>query len=124
MKVSVHRDDAIHNSRDQPADRLLADRFAFAKGRVLAHVTEIGRQQHEPRCARPSQCFRGEQNGDELVIRLVERGIDDRGGGGSADRHPHFAVGKSVQGNFLQGKAKQQGQPLCIDGAGWQALNG
>ena len=79
MKVSVHRDDAIHNSRDQPADRLLADRFAFAKGGVLAHVAEIGRQQHEPPCARPPQRFGGEQNRNELVIRLVERGIDDRG---------------------------------------------
>ncbi len=78
MKVSVHRDDAIHNSRDQPADRLLADRFAFVEGCVLAHVAEIGRQQDEPPCARPPQRFRGEQNGNELVIRLVERGIDDR----------------------------------------------
>jgi hypothetical protein len=60
MKVSVHRDDAIHNSRDQPADRLLADRFAFVERCVLAHVAEIGRQQDEPPCAGASQRFRGE----------------------------------------------------------------
>ncbi len=41
-----------------------------------------------------------------------------------ADRHAHFPVGKSVQRNFLQGKAKQRGQPPGIAGAGWQAMNG
>ena len=111
-------------ARDQPADRPLADRFALVKGCVLAHVAEIGSQQHEPLGARPPQCFRGEQYGNELVVRLVERGIDDRRRGGRADRHAHFPVGKPVQRDFLEGKAKQRGQPSCIAGTGWQALNG
>ena len=124
MKVSIHRDDAIDNPCDEPADHPLADRFAFAKGCVLAHVAEIGREQHEPPCARPPQRFGCEQYGNKFVVRMVEGGIDDRRRGGRPDRHAHFPVGKPVQCDFPQGKAKQRSQPPCIAGTGWQALNG
>ena len=66
MKVGVDRDDAVHNGRDQPADGLLADRLAVVEGGVLAHVAEIGREQHEPSGARAPQRFRGEQEAMSL----------------------------------------------------------
>ena len=123
MKVGIYRDDAIHRCREQPADRFLADRFALVEGCVLAHVTEIGREQHEPSGAHPSQRFRGEQDGDQLVVRLVKGSINDRRRGGSADRHAQFPVGKTVQRDFPQKQAKPRGQPSCIVGRGGQALN-
>jgi hypothetical protein len=124
MKVGVYGDHTIHRCREQPADRPLADRFAFVEGSVLAHVTEIRCQQDEPACAGASQRFRGEQNGEDFVIRLVKRSIDDRGRCRLADRHTHFPVWKTMHRDFLQGKAKSKGQPFCIVCTGWQALNG
>jgi hypothetical protein len=73
---------------------------------------------------RPPQRFSGEENGKDFVIRLVERGMDDRGRCGLADRHTHFPVGKAMQRDFLQGKAKSRRQPFCIGDAGRQALDG
>ena len=40
------------------------------------------------------------------------------------DRHPDFAVGKPVHGDFLQGKAESISQPPRIGDTGWQALDG
>jgi hypothetical protein len=39
------------------------------------------------------------------------------------DRHPDFAVGKPVHGDFLQGKAESIRQPPRIGDAGRQALD-
>ena len=49
--------------------------------------------------------------------------MDDRGRGGVPDRHPDFAVGKPVHGDFLQGEVQPTRQPPPIDDAGWQALD-
>ena len=87
---------------EQPADRLLADRFALVKGGVLAHVAEIRREQHEPlRPARRSASAANRMR-KQLVVGLVERGIDDGGRCSRADRHAHFPVGKTVQRDFVQ----------------------
>ena len=48
MQMGVDGDDPVHRARQQPADDLLADRFAFVERRILPHVAEIGRHQHEP----------------------------------------------------------------------------
>ena len=58
MQMRIDRDDAVDSARQQPADHLLADRLAFVKGRVLPHVAEIGRDQHQPLGAAAPQALR------------------------------------------------------------------
>ena len=48
------------------ADDLLADRFAVVKGGVLAHVAEIGRDEHKPPGAAAPQRFGGKQQRESL----------------------------------------------------------
>ena len=43
------------------------------KGRILAHVAEIGRDQYQPLRALAPQRFGGEQQRDQLFVGLVER---------------------------------------------------
>ena len=54
-------------------DDLLADRLAGMKCSVLPHVAEVGRDKNEPRAAISPKRFRREQQGQELVVRTVER---------------------------------------------------
>jgi hypothetical protein len=61
IERSPRRDDAVEASRQHPAYDFLADRFAFMEGRVLPHVAEIRRHQHQPIGAATPQCFRRER---------------------------------------------------------------
>lgn len=80
VKVSVDRDDAIETIRDQSADHLLADGFAGMKSDVLPHIAKVGRDENEPFAAISPKRFRGEQQGEKLVVRPVERGVNDAHG--------------------------------------------
>ena len=112
MQMRVDGDDAVDASA--PA----AGRSTFwliaspcMKGRVLAHVAEIGRQQHQPLGASAPQRFGGEQQRDEFVVRPVQRGIDDR-------RRLHAGPtvtrispsGKACNGDLVKGHAELRGQ--------------
>ena len=124
MEMSVDGYDPIDNSRQQPADHLLADRFALLEGRVLPHVAEIGRHQNEPLRAIAPQCLGGEQERNELVVRPVERGIDDGRRGRWTDRYAQFSVRKLMQGNLVRGNAKPRCKSCCVASGGRQVLNG
>ena len=45
VQMRLHRDDVIEALRQYLADYPLADGFALAKGRILAHIAQIGRDQ-------------------------------------------------------------------------------
>ena len=92
--MGIDGNDAVHASREQRANDFLADRFALVEGSVLPHVAEIGRHQDEALGAVAPQGFGGEQQRNELVVRPIERGIDDRRG----------AAGPTVTRNSPSGK--------------------
>ena len=66
MQVGVDRDDPVNGSGDQAADDFLADRLALMKRRVLPHVAEIGRHQHQSPGAFAPQRLGG---GDDRSLR-------------------------------------------------------
>ena len=101
VQMRVDRDDAIHKTSEQPANDLLADRFARLKGSVLPHVAEIGRDQNEPLGAIAPQRFGGEQERDKFFVRPIERRIDDRDGAAGPTVTPQFPVGKPVYRDFV-----------------------
>jgi hypothetical protein len=117
VQVGVDGDDAVDRSRKKLTDGTLADGFTVMKHRILAHVAEIRRQQHQAFGSVASQRFRGEEQRDQLVVGLVQRHIDDRRRGSRAGRDPHLAVRKPVQDDVLTGKAKLCRQPSRIIGA-------
>ena len=92
--MGINSDNSICDPGEQPADRLLADRFALPKGCVLTHVAEIGRQQDDPLAAATPQRLGCEQQRDEFVIGVIERSVDDGSRGSRTYRHSNFPIGK------------------------------
>ena len=74
------------------ADDLLADRFAGMKGGVLPHVAEVWRDKNEPPAAISPKRFRGEQQREKLVVRTVERRINNADGRSRPRAHAQFAI--------------------------------
>ena len=111
MQMGVNGDYAVHRIRQQPADDFLVDRFAWMEGRVLPHVTEIGRHQHQPPRAAAPQCFRCEQQRHQLLIRLVKRRIDDGGRRRRSGGDAQLSIRETMQRDFMQRHAKPRRQP-------------
>ena len=92
MQMRVDSDDAVEAARDQRPDDLLADRLASMKRGVLPHVAEIGRDQDQRRAPFAPKRFSREQQCQQLVVRPVERRINDAdadaGRQSRAVRHP------------------------------------
>lgn len=120
--MRVDRDDAIKCLRQQLADNLLANRLAVMERRVLAHITKIGCHQNEPSRTTAPQGFTGEQQRKQLVIRLMQRGIDERRLGRLAYCDAQFLVGKAVGLDLMQGKSEPPREPPSRPRSGWQAL--
>ncbi|MET3242167.1 hypothetical protein ABIF36_007655 [Bradyrhizobium japonicum] len=96
--------------------------LARMKRNVLPHVAQIGRDQDQPLCAAATQRLCGEQQGDQLVVGLIERGIEDGGVGCGRDRDAQLAVREAVQGHLVGGKPKPRRETLRRLGAERQGL--
>ena len=111
MQVGIDRHHAIESARQQLSDDLLAHRFACMKGRVLAHIGEIGRDQHQPRGAIAPQGLGGKQQRQQLVVRLIERGKDDRGRPAGPTVTRNSPSGKAMHVDLMQRQAEPRRQP-------------
>jgi len=111
MQMRIARNDAIHRREELTHDSL-ADRFPTLKSSILTHVTKIWCDKEEACGAVSSQGFRGEEDREEFVIWLVERGIDDGRWRRLSDRHTHLSVWKPVYRNFMERHITRSGKPL------------
>ncbi len=111
VQMGVDRDHAVDVAGQKPADRPLADRLAVVKGRILPHVAEVGRNQHQPLGAAAPQRFRREQQRQQLIVGMIERRVNDgrcrRGSYGDAQ----LAVRKAMHLDRVRRNAEPCGQP-------------
>ncbi len=77
MEVSVDGYDTIETIRNETSDHLLANAFAGMKGDVLPHVAKVRGDKNEPLAAISPKGLRSKQQGEKLVVRLVERGVNN-----------------------------------------------
>ena len=112
--MSIDGDDAVERLVEEPADDTLADRFARPEGRILAHVRKIRRNEHQPFRALAPQRFRGEQQDEQLLVRLVERRIDDRRRRRGTRRNAQLSVGKPMNVDFVARNGEQCREPTRI----------
>jgi len=123
MEMGVDRHDTVERIGEEPTNDFLADRFAGMKSRILAHIAHIGRNQDQPLRSVAPQGLCGEQDGEELVVRLVERRINDRDRRSRSYADPQFAVGKPVNPDLMCRKPKLRSQSRRVRRPGPQTLD-
>ena len=122
VQMGIDRDHAVDVAGQEPADRLLADRLAVVKGRILPHVAEVGRDQHQPPGAAAPQGFRREQQRQQLVVGMIERGIDDGGCRRGSYGDAQLAVRKAMHLDRVRRNAEPRSQPRRFRRGGRQTL--
>ncbi len=124
VEVSVDRYDAIETIRDEKADHLLAYAFAGMKGDVLPHVAKVRGDESEPLTAISPQRLRGKQKGKKLVIRPVERGINNPHGRSRPRANAQLAIRKCVDVELMQWQPQTSCQTAGVVHISRQAMDG
>ena len=106
VQMGFHRDHTVEGLREEIANGALTDGVAGVERGVLTHVAEIRRNQHQSSGSSTTQCFRREQQREQLFVRIIERTANDGRRCGRPDGNAQLSVGKSMQGNLMPGDAK------------------
>ena len=114
MQMRINRNHTVDQPGDKPPDRLLADGLAGMEGNILPHIAEIRGHQHQPRHAFAPERLRREDKGNQLVVGLVERKVENHRSCGRANRDAHLAIGKAVQRDLIHGNAELHGKAYGI----------
>jgi len=97
MKMCVYRQYPVEKRRQKGRHRPLTDRLSFMEGLVLAHVTEIGRNEHEATRSVAAQRIDREQKIDQLFVRFVERAVKESRAGRGRNTDSALTVRKSMR---------------------------
>ena len=110
MQVRIDRHNPGELGAKNAANDLLSDGFSRPKGTILAHIRQVGGHKSWAFKVVGAQYRNRQQKLDQLVIRLVERPIDD----GVASYHVQpdaaFAVRESMAFDGMTGNSKFCGE--------------
>ena len=112
VEMWIQRQQAVEMVGQQLAHHPLAYRLAVMERDILPHVGEIGRDQDD--LGRPVGAQRGhrQQQLDQLVVRMIERAIQERSFRRRLDSNQALAVRKPVHRHRPAWHAERLRQPL------------
>ena len=124
MQMRIDSNDAIEAARKQGANDPLIDRLTSMKGGILTHIAKIRSSQDQSACAFATKRFSREKQCQQLVIRPVERRINDACRRRRSDSHAKFAIREGMYIDRMKWNPKPGCKALRIANGRRKRMNG